>query len=193
MNFSRATLITIAAILAMVLLGLLALGKAPLRANMPAGGDFAVRTADGPLALQDLRGKVVLLYFGYTYCPDICPTALLSYAAAFRKLSPQELEKVAGVFISVDPERDSLPHLKEYARFFHPHLQGATASPTEIQEIARRYGVFYARQPADASGRYAVDHTADSYIIDGEGRLVARLPHGAMPETIADELKRWMR
>ncbi|MGE5386553.1 MAG: SCO family protein [Betaproteobacteria bacterium] len=157
-----------------------------------SGGDFALQTQDGPISLAGLRGKVVLLYFGYTYCPDVCPTALTSYGAALRRLSPETLERVAVVFVSVDPERDTLPHLKEYAAFFHPKIIGATGTPTQIQTIARQYGVFYVKRAVNESGNYSVDHTSESYLIAPDGHLAERLPHGASPEVLATAIQRWL-
>lgn len=157
-----------------------------------AGGDFTLDSADGPVALSDLRGKVVLLYFGYTYCPDVCPTALSAHAAALGVLKPEERAKVAPLFVSVDPERDTPARLKEYARFFHPQMIGLTGAPDRLQVVARQYGVFYARQAANESGQYAVDHTSESYLIAPDGHLAERLPHGASPETIAAALRRWL-
>mgnify|MGYP001375987933 CR=1 FL=1 len=185
-------LIFVALVLVLVLAGLLIWPEKLAPNRLPPGGEFTLNSADGPVSLTSLRGKVVLLYFGYTYCPDICPTALLTHAAAFKQLTPEELRRVAGLFVSVDPERDSLAHLKQYAHFFHPVIAGLTGTPAEIQEIAARYGVFYARQPPDDSGRYSVDHTSESYLIAADGRLVARLPHASPPETIAAEIRRWL-
>ncbi len=174
---------------------LLLAGVSILRPSAPvagAGGDFTLQTQDGPISLAGLRGKVVLLYFGYTYCPDVCPTALTSYAAALGRLKPEVLAKVAVVFVSVDPERDTLPHLKEYAAFFHPKITGATGSAAQIQALARQYGVFYAKQPANENGNYSVDHTSESYLIAPDGHLAQRLPHGTSPEALAAAIQRWL-
>lgn len=162
----------------------------PSIGGLPAGGDFVLDGADGPVALRDFRGKVVLLYFGYTYCPDICPTGLSSHAEALRLLNPQEAARVAVIFVSVDPERDTAAHLKEYAAFFHPSFVGLTANATTLQQVARRYGVFYARQPAAVGGAYSVDHSADSYLIGPDGRLLSRLPYGTSPAETAAALRR---
>ena len=122
------------------------------RAAEAPGGDFTLTSAAGPVALADLRGKVVLLYFGYTYCPDICPTALATAAAALGSLSEAEAARVAMLFISVDPARDSPAHLREYTAFFHPAIVGVTGSEAEVAAVAARYGVYFARQPAAAGG-----------------------------------------
>ena len=158
--------------------------------HAPRGGDFTLLSADGPLRLSDFRGKVTLLYFGYTYCPDICPTSLAATAAGLKQLTPQELAQVAVVFISVDPERDTPARLKEYAAFFHPIMRGVTGSPEALKEIAQRYGVFYQRQPAaTSSSGYAIDHTATTYVIDQQGALSEEIPHAAPPEAVVAAIR----
>ena len=94
----------------------------------PSGGDFSLDSADGRIATQNFRGQVVALYFGYTYCPDVCPTSLAALGSALEKLTPAELAQVQPLFISVDPERDSVARLKDYAVFFHPKLKGLTGT-----------------------------------------------------------------
>jgi protein SCO1/2 len=159
----------------------------------PVGGDFSMTSASGPVALQDFRGKVVLLYFGYTYCPDICPTSLASTAAGLKLLKPEELDKVAVLFVSVDPERDTPSRLKEYAEFFHPKIVGLTGSKEGLAEVAKRYGVFYARQSVEtAGGGYVIDHTSETYVIDSAGALKGKIPHAAPPEQVVETIRRYL-
>ena len=159
----------------------------------PPGGDFTLRSGDGPVAWADLRGKVVLVYFGYTYCPDVCPTALTGLAEGLKTLGPEEAAGVATLFVSVDPDRDTPAHLKEYVAFFHPGIVGLTGSPAEVAEVARRYGVYYARQKAaTAGGAYVVDHTSETYVLGRDGRLAGRIPHGASPERVAAEIRKFL-
>jgi protein SCO1/2 len=160
-------------------------------AILPVGGDFTLQSASGPLALADYRGKVVLVYFGYTYCPDICPTALAATAAGLNQLTAEELAEVAVIFVSVDPERDTPARLKDYAAFFHPAIVGVTDRADVIADIARRYGVFYARQQVDTAGDgYVVDHSSETYVIGRDGRLLGKLPHGAAPEQVVAEIRK---
>lgn len=194
---SQRILLVIAVLLAALVLGLAffwqpELPERPLPvAAAPAGGDFTLQSAGGPVALQDFRGKVVLVYFGYTYCPDICPTSLAATAEGLKLLSPEELARVAVIFVSVDPERDTPARLKEYGEFFHPAIVGVTGSADEVAAIARRYGVFYARQPvATAGGGYVVDHTSDTYVVAPDGRLDGKIPHAAPPEQVAAEIRK---
>lgn len=188
----RALAIVLSIVLALVLLfTFLPLPKRGLFGNgLPPGGDFVLNSADGPVALKDFRGKAVLLYFGYTYCPDVCPTGLASHAEALRLLPPADAARVAVLFVSVDPERDTPAHLKQYAAFFHPAFLGLTGDTATLQQIARRYGVFYARQPATAGLPYSVDHTADSFLIAPDGQLLSRLPYGQSPADTASAVRR---
>ncbi len=194
---SQRILLAIAILLAALLLGLAffwqpTLPERPLPvAAAPAGGDFTLQSAGGPVSLKDFRGKVVLVYFGYTYCPDICPTSLAATAEGLKLLTPEELARVAVIFISVDPERDTPARLKEYAEFFHPAIVGVTGTAEEVAAIARRYGVFYARQSVEtAGGGYVVDHTADTYIVAADGRLDGKIAHASPADQVAAEIRK---
>lgn len=156
---------------------------------MPAGGDFRLTSPEGPLALSDLRGKVVALYFGYTSCPEVCPTALVLLAQAVSQLTPAEQAKVSGLFITLDPERDTLDVLKAYVPHFHPSFTGLTGTPDEIARAARQYGVRYMKQKPDGNGLYSVDHSTSTYLIAPNGKLAATLPHGASPQQTADRIR----
>jgi protein SCO1/2 len=163
-------------------------GNARLAAP-PKGGDFTLRSTAGPLSLHDLRGKVVLLYFGYTMCPDICPTSLAFTAQGLAQLDAKELEKVQMLFVTVDPERDTLERLKDYTTFFHPSIAGLTGTPEEIARAAKLYGASYARQQVESATGYVVDHTADTYLIAPDGSLYATLPHAAPPAKVAEKVR----
>lgn len=151
--------------------------------------DFRLTGSKGIFNLSKLRSKLVLVYFGYTSCPDICPTSLAATAAGLSKLTPAELEQVEMVFVSLDPERDTQPRLGEYASFFHPKIQGLTGSPDEVAKAAALFGVIYRQvRPAGASD-YVIDHSALTYVVGPDGRLVAELPHAA-PSTQVVEVVR---
>ena len=143
------------------------------------GGDFILRGPDGQVALADQRGKVVLLYFGYTFCPDVCPTSLVLVAQALGALTPEELKEVRAFFISVDPERDTTEVMRSYAPFFHPAIVGLTGTPQEIAAVARLYGARYMKQKARDGAPYAVDHSSYTYVIGPDGKLAGRLPHAS--------------
>ena len=153
-------------------------------ATAPQGGDFTLDGPRGAMSLQDFRGKVVLLYFGYTYCPDICPTSLVVWQAALASLTAEELARVQPLLVSVDPARDSVARLAEYTTFFHPAIIGLSGTPTVLREIADRYGAVFVRQENVSAGGYVIDHTAVTYVIDPRGRIAATLPHGATAEQL---------
>ena len=155
----------------------------------PKGGDFTLQSPDGPVSLADQRGKVVLLYFGYTFCPDVCPTSLSSLAQALSALTPVELAQVKSFFISVDPDRDTMAVLKAYAPFFHPSLVGLSGTNEQVAQVARQYGAFYMKQKPDANGLYSVDHSSFIYVIAPDGKLAASLPHGTLPTQIVDMIR----
>ena len=153
-------------------------------AGRPAGGDFTLQSANGPVSLADFRGKVVLLYFGYTSCPDICPTSLALMQGALHRLEPAELERVQGLFVSVDPQRDTPQRLAEYTAYFHPAITGVTGTPEAVAEAAGQYGAVYRRVESDSDMGYLVDHSSATYVIDPAGELHAVLPHGTPPAEI---------
>lgn len=157
----------------------------------PRGGDFDLVSSNGPVRLEDLRGKVVMLYFGYTACPDICPTNLALISLALRALTSDELDQVQVVFVSVDPERDRLEHLAEYVAYFHPSVLGVTGTEREVAAVAAKYGAAYQRseQPDSAMG-YMVDHSAYSYLIDASGELVGVMDHATPADEIVLALRR---
>ncbi|MGB8301673.1 MAG: SCO family protein [Azonexus sp.] len=194
---SERILMTIAGLLAALVLGLAIfwqpeLPERPLpKPALPEGGDFTLQSADGPVSLNDFRGKLVLVYFGYTYCPDICPTSLAATAEGLKQLTPEELARVAMIFVSVDPKRDTPARLKDYVTFFHPAIVGVTGAPEEIAAIAKRYGVFYAEQKVETAGDgYVVDHSADTYIISTAGQLVGKIAHATPPEQVVETIRK---
>lgn len=196
---SERILLAVAGLLAALVIGLALwwqpeMPERPLpKAAVLAGGDFTLATAAGPVSLKDYHGKLVLLYFGYTYCPDICPTSLTATAEGLKQLKPEELAQVEMLFISVDPERDTPARLKEYAEFFHPKIIGATGSPQNLAEIARRYGVFYARQKVETAGDgYVVDHSADTYVVDAKGALVGKIAHATPPDQVVVAIRKYL-
>lgn len=184
-------LIIVATLLA-VLLGVMLLSRGGTRANvvpMPNGSDFILQSANGPVDSKSWRGKVVLIYFGYTHCPDICPASMASWAQALKTLSPEERGRVRLLMVSVDPERDTLEHLRDYAAFFHPEMIAATSSPEEIATLAKAFGAGYIRQATAADGSYAVDHTTSSYVIDPTGKLAKVLEFGASSDKITSTIR----
>ncbi|MFN4341605.1 MAG: SCO family protein [Azonexus sp.] len=158
--------------------------------KLPTGADFLLQTADGPIDSRQLRGQVVLVYFGYTHCPDICPASLAAGGQALKALKPAERARVKLLMISVDPERDTVNHLKEYTAFFHPEVIGATGTPQEIAALAKAFGAGYIKQPAQGDGSYAVDHTTATYLIGTDGKLSQVIELGASPDAIVSAIRK---
>lgn len=153
------------------------------------GGPFRLIDGDGRgVTDQSFRGKAMLVYFGYTHCPDACPTALQDMAAAVDKLAPAERAQVQIVFITVDPARDTPAVMKGYAAAFGPGVEGLTGSPGAIADAARGYRVYYARHD-EQGGDYSMDHSSIIYLMDKQGRFVSVLREQAADE-IADELRK---
>ncbi len=151
----------------------------------PTGGDFTLQSSQGPISTTRFRGKVILLYFGYTQCPDVCPTSFSLMAQALNELTEQELEKVSGIFVSVDPKRDTVERLAEYVDYFHPSFIGVTGEPDAVSAAARLYGVQYSYTDAgDSAMGYIVNHSAAVYLIDQQGELRFAFPHETPPETM---------
>ena len=147
----------------------------------PRGGDFTLDGPRGPFHLQDQRGKVVLIYFGYSFCPDICPTNLALMTQALNAMTGEELRRVQGVFISVDPERDNLA---TYTNYFHTSIVGVTGAPENITAIAKQYGAAYRKIEGQSQGGYLVDHSSNTYVIAPNGSLHTILPHATPAEEI---------
>ncbi|MES9856875.1 MAG: SCO family protein [Sedimenticola sp.] len=164
--------------------------KVPAIQEAPQGGDFTLHSADGPVALKDLRGKVVLLYFGYTKCPDVCPTSLSFMTQALNEMTEDELAKVQGIFVSVDTKRDTVESLKEYAEYFHPSLVGVIGSEQEVAEVAALYGAKYYEVALEGSAfGYSVNHSAVTYLITPQGELRFIFPHGTRPSIILEAVR----
>jgi protein SCO1/2 len=155
----------------------------------PVGGPFELTDQTGRRRTDaDFRGKLVVLYFGYTYCPDVCPTELQSISLALDKLGAMA-EAVQPVFITVDPERDTPARLAAFVSSFHPRLIGLTGSVAEIRKTAIAYRTFFVKNSAAASGEYSVDHTGFIYLIGKDGRYLGFLPPGVTPDEIADAVR----
>lgn len=163
-------------------------GSEDLRAQYLEAGDFHLQGEKGPVALSDFKGRPVILYFGFTFCPDICPVGLTVIRDALN--GSERFKPVQAIFISIDPERDTHERLSEYLEFFHPQLLGLRGEVDEVRAIAKRYGGYFVQGKADEQGQYNVDHTAYYYLIDANGKLVRVLDHDTSAETLVEELKK---
>ncbi|HDK38021.1 MAG TPA: SCO family protein [Thiolapillus brandeum] len=154
------------------------------------GGDFTLRSAAGEVSLKDFRGKVVLIYFGYTSCPDVCPTSLGALSAALKKLSSSEMDQIQPLFISIDPVRDDLEKLREYAHYFHPKMIGMTGDLAYLQTLAKRYGAYFRKAEVENSSLgYAVDHSSTIYVVGKDGKLVDMIQHSGSPKRILEHIR----
>jgi protein SCO1/2 len=167
--------------------------KAQFHATDITGADFgrslSLTDADGkPRTLADFKGKVTLLFFGYTQCPDVCPTTMAELAEVKKSLG-KDGERVQGVFVTVDPERDTPKILKSYVASFDPGFVALTGTPEETAAAAKEFKVFYAKVPGKSPGAYTIDHTAASYILDSDARLRLFVRYGSGPTALADDLK----
>lgn len=156
-------------------------------------GRFLLTDMNGrALSDEAYGGRLRLVTFGYTYCPDICPTTLNTMAATLDLLGPDKA-KVAALFISVDPERDSPAHLKDYLASF-PDIIGLTGTEAQVAAAARNFKVRYERQKpeGDDPWAYAVDHTASIFIMDRQGNFLARLPHMSAPDRVAERVRSYL-
>jgi protein SCO1/2 len=138
---------------------------------------------------DDLKGKPSLIFFGFTHCPDICPTALFDMSQVYKALG-RDGDRVAAYFVTVDPERDTPDILKEYLSSFDPHLRGLTGDPAAVGAMGKAYRVYSKKIPLDGGG-YTMDHTALVYLMDKEGRFVAPFNMKRKPEDSAAELRRY--
>lgn len=154
-------------------------------ARGPVGGPFALTDHEGKHRTDaDFRGKLLVLYFGYTNCPDICPADLTAISLALDRLGAAA-EAVQPIFITLDPERDTAAHLAAYVKAFHPRLLGMTGSPDEIRSVATAYKTWYAKT-GNGSEDYAVDHTAFVYLVGKDGQYLGFLPPSTSPERLSD-------
>lgn len=153
------------------------------------GRELALPDAEGrPRSLADFRGKVTVIFFGYAQCPDVCPTTLAELAQARRALGPAG-QDVQGVFVTVDPERDTPEMLKAYVASFDPSFVALRGSPEQTREAAKAFKIFYAKVPGKTEGSYTVDHTAGAYVLDREARLRLFTRHGTGAEALVHDLK----
>jgi protein SCO1/2 len=167
-------------------------GRAPWSATAPSaiGGAFRLTDQDGrPVTEAALKGKPSLVFFGFTHCPDVCPTTLFDVSELYKALGP-DADRLGAYFVSVDPERDTPAVLKEYLSSFDPHLRGLTGDADSIAAIQKAYRVYAKKVPLE-SGDYTMDHTAIVYLMDKDGRFVAPFSLKRKPEDAAVDIRRY--
>ncbi len=153
--------------------------------------DFTLTTGgDTPVSLSDFRGEYVYIYFGYTFCPDFCPTTMSALTRARRELG-EDADRMRVIMITVDPERDTPDVIANYVRFFDPSYVGLTGTTAEIDAAGEPFGVFYQKHEGSAEAGYLVDHSTRTYLIDPEGNYRVAYPYETTPEQFAEDL-RWL-
>jgi protein SCO1/2 len=154
----------------------------------PVGGPFVLVDHTGtPKSDTQFRGKLMLVYFGFTSCPDVCPTDLQSIGLAMERLG-KSAQGVQPLFVTLDPERDTPQRLAGYVTFFHPRLIGLTGDAAAIEQAARAYKVYYAKVPTSGNG-YTVDHSGYIYLMDRAGKYLGFFPPGTPPERMTDVIR----
>ena len=157
------------------------------------GRDFNLMDANGkPRTLADYRGKAVVIFFGYTQCPDVCPTTLAALGEVMKKLGP-DADRVQVLFVTVDPERDTPELLSKYVPAFDPRFTGLYGDAAATERTAKEFKVIYQKQPGATPGSYTVDHSAGTFIFDPKGKLRLYVSYGQGPEVFAHDLRELLK
>ena len=170
----------------------------PPLAGAALGGPFALVDQDGkPVTDRSFAGRYRAIYFGYSFCPDVCPTtlqALMQGYHAFAASDPGDARKLAPIFVTVDPERDTPAVLRQYVAAFGPELKGLTGSTAAIAAAAKEYGVYYKKEPATkGAGGYLMDHSSQAILFGPDGRPIALIPTDQGAKAVTDTLAQWVR
>jgi protein SCO1 len=162
-------------------------------AGLAIGGPFTLTDQSGRTVTDaDFRGRWMLVYFGYTFCPDVCPTELQTIAAALDRLGA-DAAKVQPVFVTIDPERDTPAVLADYVKLFDKRLVGLTGTPDQIRDVAREYRVYYAKVTPKSASSYLMDHSSFAYLMGPDGRFRTLLQPGESPEAMAARIESQLR
>ena len=184
----------------------LILGGCDRAAGPAPSAPLAGAAIGGPFALTDQRGAAVtdrsfagryrIMYFGYTFCPDVCPTDVQAIGAGVKLVEQDDAAlgaRIVPVFVTIDPARDTPAVLRQFVAAFHPRMVGLTGSPVQIASIAKAYAVFYQKGDPAPGGGYLMNHSRQAYLMDPEGKPLALLPQDKGPRAVADEIERWAK
>jgi protein SCO1 len=183
----------LAGVASIVLVVILVSGRDPVPSAGAAaiGGPFSLTDQNGRTVTdKDLRGHPFLVFFGFTHCPDVCPTSLFEISEVLGRLGP-DAQKVSALFVTIDPERDTPAAMKDYLSSFNPRVVGLTGDPAAIAAVAKEYRVYVKKVPLD-NGDYTMDHTALVYLMDKDGRFVTPFNLKRTPEDAAADLRRYL-
>ena len=169
----------------------------PPLAGANIGGPFTLTDQNGAtVSDRQFAGKYRLVYFGYTYCPDVCPTTLQQLMGGFAKFEAKAADraiKVQPIFITVDPARDTPTVIKSYVAAFHPRLIGLTGSEAQVAEVAKEFAVYYKRRPAEGASGYLMDHSSAPMLFGPDGAPIALIPADEGPEAVVKTLDQWVK
>jgi protein SCO1 len=157
---------------------------------LPIGGDFELTDHNGqPFRLESLRGKVALVFFGYTMCPDACPTTLSKLSAAYARLAPEERARVKAIYITIDPERDTPAVMKSYLAYFGVDAVGLSGTPEQVATVAHLFKAHYERSDAKTAGGYLMSHTVSVFGLDAQGKARTVIDYDASVDLVVREIK----
>lgn len=168
--------------------------RSGLVSSVTIGGPFTLQNGAGETVTDaDFAGRHMLIYFGYTFCPDVCPTELGNIAVALNMLDDKDADQVAPVFITIDPERDTPELMADYVALFHERLVGLTGTRGQIDKVAQQYRIFFRKVEDPDYTYYLMDHSSFVYLMDDQGGLVSMFAYGTEPENLADTIRASVR
>lgn len=153
------------------------------------GGEFTLQGKNGDISLSDFKGKVVLLYFGFLHCPEVCPASMAIYQQTLNSLTQTELKQVQPLLITIDPKRDSAKDLDEFGQYYHNSIMGLTGTEASIRSVANQYGAYFNEVPMDAKVEYIFDHTSRYYVIDKNGKLIDAMRHSTTSNELTARIR----
>lgn len=178
--------------LGVVTYGIWTINQIPPSPYPDLGGDFVLHGTDGAVSSKDLAGKVSAIFFGYTRCPDVCPTTLIQIGGALDMLDADELARTRALFVSIDPERDTPETAGKYASHFHPAIIGLSGSSDEVAKLTQAFMVGFRKEEANAAGNYNISHSTYVFIIRPDGKVGELLGHDSKAADIAEAIRRWL-
>lgn len=162
----------------------------PIKSFDELGGDFTLSGFDGEISLSQYKGDVVVMYFGYMSCAEVCPNSMMVLTNALARLDKQGIKNAQGLFISVDPARDTPDKIKQFTDYFHPRITGLTGSQQQVKDVGALYGVYYDNDNLSESFmEYSVSHASQFYVLDTNGDLVTTMSHTTTPNELAAQIK----
>jgi len=171
--------------------------EAPPLAGAKIGGAFTLVNQEGRTVTErDFAGRYRIMYFGYTFCPDVCPTDAAAIGQALKTLDasdPALARRIVPIFVTVDPQRDTPQVLKSFVAAFHPRMVGLTGTPAQIAAVTKAFAIFAGKGATQPGGGYLVNHSRTTYLMSPDGKPLALLPSDQGPQAVAEEIKRWAR